>query len=132
MPRSQPHLSFKLGFSRYFTAELVALWRHHVVPIDRPVTADDLLDPATPTLWYAAVRAAGAEGRTYDRTPRRRRARVEKLLSHFADAQRPLPTHDGADDAYLVRTTVLDAETQDHDAVPAYVLVRSLEVPIAA
>lgn len=111
---SMPHLAFDLGFSRVFTADVVERWREAFPPM-RPITVDDLLLGGDPDLAYRVYRAAGADGLAFERAPNRRRPRVERWLEYFATSGRSMPTHDGADDAYLV---LVEADP------PAYVLSR--------
>lgn len=93
--------SQQLGFSRLFCAEVVRLWRTQ--DPDRSFTVDDLL--YDPRYAYYVIRAAGADSLSYERSAGRRRARVLKWMEYFATSRRPLPTHDGRDDAYLIQDT---------------------------
>jgi hypothetical protein len=104
----------RLGFSRYFTAVVVEGWREKF-PDNHPIIVEDLLEPADPVLRYNTIRAAGAAISKYEQHTYRLTARVEKWLAYFADTRRALPTHDGRDNAYLVRTPA------------GYLLVESLQ-----
>ena len=93
---SYPHLGFHMGFSRLFTADVVDLLRQQ----PNSFTVEDLL--SNPAVALTVIRAAGADSLKYERSAARRHARVVKWLNYFATTGRPLPTHDGRDDAVFI------------------------------
>ena len=113
MSENYPHLA-TLGFSRLFTAHLVARW--HQRWQDRPITLTTILEQDQDFV-YLFQRAAGSEPlwRHSGRQARQQR----RYLDYWAQTGRPLPTHDGNDDYVIVQAATQKDEETAYSLVPA-------------